>query len=564
MKKSVLHFSVIASCVATMLGCKSTNDSTQASTTQAEFKKPNIIFILTDDQRWDSVGYMGQKIGQTPNLDKMASEGVVFDNAFVTSAICTPSRACYMLGQFERRHGINFNSGTSMSAEAWAKSYPVILKENGYFTGYVGKNHIPIGDKGYFTGLMDQSFDYWYAGHHHIGFYPKELHAIFDNSKSDTQAEVVTDGVAAFLDPESNEAFFNNAVSFLNKRTDEKPFCLSVCFNLPHGHSVMSMKQKPTDDELYRTKYREYQNTLPLVDTYIAKKDIKTPKLPADLLLTDVRQNIYDYVDTPEEMRDYAIRTMQAVEGIDRMVGKLREQLEATGLADNTVIIYSSDHGLLNGEHGLGGKSLCYETCMKVPMMIYDPRVKGGRRSKELVQSIDVAPTILGLAGIEAPETMQGRDMMPLVRGQRIGWRQYAFGENMWSNIFGNPRCETVRSDEFRYIRYFKNENVGALERTPAHLIYSVTDEMANAYSDHITSSIKGEQPVYEELFHTAVDPSESVNLVNDPKYADVLKELRAKCVEMVAEANGNVSEKTSTYRVEDKWLKTKYRFQQD
>lgn len=523
-------------------------------------ERPNIIFILTDDQRWDSVGFMGQKIGKTPHLDKLAGDGVVFENAFVTSAICTPSRACYMLGQYERRHGINFNSGTSMAPEAWAESYPVLLRENGYFTGYIGKNHLPIGDRGYFTGLMEESFDYWYAGHHHISFYSKEWHEIFSNAKADTQAEILTEGAMAFLDPNSNEAFIKNAIRFLECRTNDNPFCLSICLNLPHGFSTGRMEMRPTDDILYRTAYREHQETLPLAPHYTAREDILEPKLPADVLLTQLRQNGYDWVDQPETARERMIRIMQAVTGIDRMIGRLRDKLYQMGIADNTVIIFTSDHGLFNGEHGLGGKALCYETTLKVPMVIHDPRMQGGRRLEDLVLSIDIAPTILSLAGIDQPGIMQGADLTPLLRDEKAAWRDAAFGENLWSNIFGNPRCETVRTAEYRYIRYFKNNNEEKRNRTPKDQWYVVSEEIAEEYRVHLTSTIKGEQPVYEELFHTSQDPYEAINLAGDPAYADKLKELRAKCITLVAEARGDVNTPPSTVPAEHDHLKTDYR----
>ncbi|WOO39309.1 sulfatase-like hydrolase/transferase [Rubellicoccus peritrichatus] len=525
--------------------------------------KPNIIFILTDDQRADTVGFMGNEIVRTPNLDRLAADGHVFEQAFVTSAICTPSRACYMLGQYERKHGINFNSGTSMSPEAWAKSYPVLLRENGYFTGYVGKNHLPIGEKGYFTGLMEDSFDYWYAGHHHIGFYPKDKHEIFDNAKVDTQAEVMTESVLAFLDPESNEAFIDNAVQFLERRPDGQPFCLSIALNLPHGFSMERMEMRESDDELYKTAYRDQKDSLPLPPTYIAREDIKKPKLPADVLLTQLRQNGYNYVDKPEGVRERNVREYQAITGIDRMIGKLRQQLEDLGIADNTVIIITSDHGIFNGEHGLGGKSLCYETCLKVPFVMYDPRLadeQQGKRMRQLVLSVDVAPTILSLAGIEVPNTMQGSDINPLLRDDSQEWRQYAFGENLWSNIFGNPRCETVRSDEFRYIRYFKNDNLDLRARTPKDKFYQVSPEMRENYNASLTASIKGEAPVYEELYHISSDPYEVENLVNDPAYAKVLAEMRLQCQQLVTEAKGDVEAPPSTIVTDHKWHRTAYR----
>jgi len=534
-----------------------------AKTPAPATKKPNIIFILTDDQRADSVGFMGNQLVKTPNLDRLGAEGHIFNQAFVTSAICTPSRASYMLGQYERRHGINFNSGSSMSPEAWAKSYPVILRKNGYFTGYVGKNHLPIGEKGYSTGLIDKSFDYWYAGHHHIFFYSKERHEIFNNAQENTQIEIVTEGALAFLEPDSNEAFFEKAVNFLDKRPKDQPFCLSIALNLPHGAGANDMKQRPSDDELYRIAYREYQDTLPLPPHYIANSDIDEPKLPSNVLLTQLRQKGYDYVNTSETIRERNIREMQAITGIDRMIGKLRDQLAALDIADNTVIIYASDHGILNGEHGLGGKSLCYETCMQIPLIIHDPRLplnQRGKRINDLVLSIDVAPTILSLAGIDKEDTMQGSDISRIFAGSDENWREYAFGENLWSNIFGNPRCETVRSAEYRYIRYFKNDNLEIRQRTPKEMLYVVTDEMREAYHQSLTSTINGEEPVYEELFHIATDKYEAKNLIDDPAHADALDELRIQCKQLVAEAKGEIDAAPLTITVDDHWNETSYR----
>ena len=525
--------------------------------------RPNVIFILTDDQRYDSVGFMGNRIVKTPNLDQLASEGVVFDNAYVTSAICTPSRACYMLGQYERRHGINFNSGTAMSPNAWAKSYPVLLRKHGYFTGYVGKNHLPIGERGYQTGLMEASFDFWYAGHHHLGFYPKEFHSIFDNAVVDTQPEIVTEGALGFIDPGSNEAFLGKAKSFLNQRPQDQPFCLSICMNLPHSFSAQRMQSRATDDELYRNAYQEHVQTLPLVPYYIARDDIKKPRIPSDVLLTELRQQGYDWVDRPESARKRMIRFMQAISGIDRMLGVLRKSLRENGLSENTVIIFASDHGLFMGDHGLGGKALCYETAMKIPFLIYDPRSKvKGRRVAKLVASIDVAPTILGLAKIEPPVTMQGRDLQPLLNKKNVEWRDAIFGENLWSNIFGNPRCETVRTEEYRYIRYFKNENLEKRLKTAPEMFYTVTDEIADDYRTHLTSTLKGEKPVFEELFQTRDDPHEANNLANDPRFERKLFDLRHRCDRLLKEAKGGIDVPPDTIRVAPKWTKTLYRDQ--
>ena len=232
--------------------------------------RPNIVFILTDDQSYDLLGCTGNPVVQTPNIDKIAQEGILFTNAHVTSAICTPSRISILLSQYERKHGVNFNSGTSVSDTAWENSYPVILRNNGYYTGWVGKNHAPIGKGGYDSGLMEKSFDYWYAGHGHLGFYPKDNHSIFNDAIAFTQPEIINESVDEFLDPNARK--LKGALHFLENRPANKPFMLSINFNLPHGAGTRSMKLKESDDAIYKTLYRDLD--IPLHKNYVAKAAI--------------------------------------------------------------------------------------------------------------------------------------------------------------------------------------------------------------------------------------------------------------------------------------------------
>ncbi|MBT5901514.1 MAG: sulfatase-like hydrolase/transferase [Opitutaceae bacterium] len=513
-------------------------------------ERPNIVFILTDDQRYETLGVTGDKFISTPHLDQLAADGVLFANASVNSAICTPSRACYFLGQYERRHGVNFNSGTAMAPEAWAESYPIKLREAGYFTGYVGKNHVPIGNQAYDTGIIDNSFDYWYAGHGHLRFYPKERHEIFRHAEADTQIEIVSEGVQSFLN--SADGFITGAKSFLDQRPDDQPFALSIALNLPHGSSTGTMQQKPTDPELYRTAYRDRLHELNLPSTYIAKDRITVPKLPANVLYANHRQVGYNEVDDPDEMKDLKIRETQTITGIDQFVGAIRDTLVKLGVADNTIIVFTSDHGIMHGEFGLGGKALNYETCLKVPLIIYDPRdpaAARGRRSMALTESVDIAPTLLDYAGVNAPDTMQGLSLRPLVDGRADDLRTSSFAENLWSTYFGNPRIESVRTKEWKYIRYFKNDRTQFANVTK-ETQYVVTASQADHYAKWLTASIKGEQPVYEELFHLASDPKETTNLASRPAYAAKLAELRSECQRLVIFAKGDINTPPATVLV--------------
>ena len=163
---------------------------------EQRIEKPNIIFILTDDQRYDDLGITGNKFVKTPNLDQLAEDGILFEQAYMTSPLCMPSRACLFTGQYTRRHGIDFSSNTAMKEENWQQTYPMILRKNGYYVGYVGKNHVPVGPNGWFDDYMKNTYDYWYGSMDQIGFYPKDKFDQYFNAKSNTQIEVLEEGIA--------------------------------------------------------------------------------------------------------------------------------------------------------------------------------------------------------------------------------------------------------------------------------------------------------------------------------------------------------------------------------
>lgn len=509
--------------------------------------RPNFIFILTDDQPVGYLGFEGNTIIKTPNLDKLASEGVYFSNAYITSAICTPSRVSILTGQYERKHGVNFNSATSMSMEAWNLTYPVLMQNAGYYTGYIGKNHSPVGKGGYSSGVMEESFDYWYAGHNHLGFYPADRHVIFRGASSETQVEVISEGAMDFL---RHNHTLEGAVRFINERPPNKPFCLSINFNLPHDAGTGSMEQRNTDPDIYKSLYRDVE--IPLPPNYIAKEEIAEPKLPEEILRYKDRQTSYDYVDNPEDLIERTIRKYQSMTGIDKMVGELREKLQEQELDKNTIIIFTSDHGQFMGQFGLGGKALCYQVCTHVPFIIYDPSAADRHKgiiTDELIQTIDIAPTMLSMAGINIPEQMQGKDLTPMLHGNFQPVREYIFTENLWSTHFGNPRCEAVQDKEWKYIRYYQNNNQSAREKIQiasemgipvnSMLYPSSTASDLALYRSYIEGPLNNEPAVYEELFHLKTDPEETINLAYNMDYQTVLEKMRQAWHKMIREARG-------------------------
>ncbi|MEM1359481.1 MAG: sulfatase-like hydrolase/transferase, partial [Bacteroidota bacterium] len=475
--------------------------------------------------------------------------------AHVTSAICTPSRTSILTSQYERKHGVNFNSGTSLDTTTWNNTYPMVMRRNGYYSGWIGKNHVPIGAGGYASGLMEKSFDYWYAGHGHLGFYPKDRHMIFADGAADTQVEVISEGVEDFL---SNETKLSGAISFLEGRPEERPFMLSISFNLPHGNGTSSMQLRDTDDAIYRTLYRDQK--LPLPEEYVAKEDITVPKLPPVIHRAADRQTSYDYVDTPATLRERYTRQLQAMTGIDRMVGQLRAKLAELDLAHNTVLIFTSDHGLFMGEYGLGGKAFCYEITTHVPLIIYDPTTSKRERSKTskaLVQSIDLAPTMLSMAGISTPSSYQGKDLSLLLAKKTKVVREFLFTENLWSTQFGNPRCDAVQDEEWKYIRYYQNNTFSAREKIavartmgiPVNaMLYKVHDPDIAVYRSYVEGPLSGEMPVYEELFHLKQDPREATNLAGDPEHASILQRMKRAWEVAIREARGEGPPKVLRY----------------
>ena len=489
----------------------------------APIVRPNILVILSDDQRADHLGVNGHPVLRTPNLDKLATEGMNFRNAFASSTACTPNRTCLLTGQYERKHGVNFNSASSLKEEAWDRTYPMLLKKAGYYVGYVGKNHTPIGKSGleigYNSGVMEKSFNYWYGNHNHSTFYPQTKFSIYRNAKAHTQVEIFTEGALNFI---SFNHEFAGVGQFLKSRPPKQPFCLLVNLNVPHNIGTSTMRLLAKDPELYKSAYRDKIEDLPIPATYLAEHQIKRPKLPNHVYNGQYIDS-YNYVKNRADLSDRMVRVCQTVEGMDRMVGALMGELQKVGVAENTVTFFTSDHGIQHGEHGLGGKVLLYEESLRVPMIIHDPRVPAKKRvgtSGELVVSIDLAPTILDLAGLPVDKEMQGLSLTPLIHKKNIDWRSDFFAENLFTGQ-NYPRIEAVREKELKYIRYFS--------RSPRR-----------PYRKLLVASIQGESPIFEELYDLSSDPEERKNLVVDQNYQMDLKRLRKRCQELVVQAKGS------------------------
>lgn len=482
-------------------------------------KQPNVIFLKTDDQRFDSLSMTGHPVTKTPHIDQLAEEGVFFNRAFITSPVCGPSRANFFTAQWERknRQGFTMLSKNHISEELFDNSWQMKLKQAGYFTGYIGKHHAHIGPGNTQNAYMKENIDFCYLKAGHLGF---NLHrnTVFQNLKNASQLEGLYEASSVFLSPGTDKQyFFENAdqsiTNFLSERDPSKPFALSINLNLPHAASIGGMGMNKSDPEMYRSLYDDQKEQFMFPKGY----PFAATTLPDSVFASSDLMGYYNVSNQPK-LLDKKIKMARAVKGIDLFLGKLRMELETLKVAENTIIVFASDHGLLLGEHGLGGKTFLYEESIQIPMIIYSPHFKASERGQKLDQLVvgqDIPATILDLCGVQIPETYQGVSTVPLIEGEKVPWRKDVFCENLFT-MQGYPRMEAVRGETWKYIRYFSKEK-----------------DRDRYLPD---ASIHGEQPVYEELFHLAIDPKESMNLAGEKKYAKVLKAHRKRCQELVTE----------------------------
>jgi arylsulfatase A-like enzyme len=466
------------------------------SSPAVENERPNIILLLTDDQSYNSLGYAGNTQVKTPSLDRLASEGLIFDGAYDTTSICMASRAQVMTGMYEYKTGCNFSHGP-LRRDKWQQSYPVVLRKAGYFTGFVGKFGFAVkgedGDSNYHHNedIPMDSFDYWCGWPGQGSYKTKENEFFLEYAKKYPH---VTQAVGA-----ASQDFIKAA------KRDKRPFCLSVSFKAPHG----PMSPDPAFDEVYADTAWE---TPPNYDQLGAAHIPEQAKSGRQYLtINDFEPDNYQ-----KTMRKY----QQLVYGIDVAVGKLREELVRQGVADNTVILFLTDNGYNCGSHGFGGKVLPYEEGSRSPMVIYDPRhpVSGkGKRCKAVVGNIDMAPTILDLAGLTVPENMDGKSLRPLLDNPAGRVRESMLLINAW----GNPPTHelTVVTEDYKYIHW----PYAHVMEPKEELYHLAADryEMNNlvAHSDH-RAALETMQQYYDRALITWKD--ECVQGGNYPLFAKI------------------------------------------
>jgi arylsulfatase A-like enzyme len=438
--------------------------------------RPNIVFLMSDDQNTLSMGSYGNEEVLTPNLDRLAEQGMVFDNHYDTTAICMGSRATVLTGMYEYKHGCNFGHGDMLTG-SWRKSYPVLLREAGYLTAFAGKFGLDLKDApdGKRIGMPEGDFDRW-------GGSPGQTSYKTKNNKS----------MAAYAEayPHSTVSYGAFGRDFIHDAVRAgKPFCLSVSFKAPHRPT----RPDPQFDHVYAGKaFTKPENFGREHGEHFSRQSKQDRQWP--------RFFEWGYADNYDEvMATY----YQQVYGIDVAVGMIMDALEQSGAADNTVVIYTSDNGFFCGSHGYGSKVLPYEESARVPLIIHDPRhPNSGKklRSGALTGSIDFAPTMLRLAGLPVPANMDGANLM---------------------EVFNDP--DTAIHDSLALMNVWGN--------APTHALSVLTKDMKYIYWSYAAEGFEA----VEEMYDLSKDPFELVNEAANPSYCKSLRQLRSIYDEHVA-----------------------------
>ncbi|WP_396635688.1 sulfatase-like hydrolase/transferase [Maribacter sp. R77961] len=406
---------------------------TRAQKSTQKAKKPNIIFILTDDQRFDAIGYAGNKLITTPQMDKLAKEGTYFKNAMVTTPICAASRASILTGLYERTHNFNFQTG-NIREEYMTNSYPRILKENGYKTGFYGKYGVRYND-------LDKQFDEYESYDRNNRFKDKRGYYYKTLGKDTVHLTRYTG---------------QKALDFIANTDGNEPFCLSLSFSAPHAHD-------PAEDQYFWQQES---------DALLRNMNMPGPALGEDKYFEAQPKIVRDgfnrlrwnwRYDTPEKYQHSVKGYYRMLSGIDREIEKIRNELDKKGIADNTVIILMGDNGYFLGERQMAGKWLMYDNSVRVPLIVFDPRQKKQKDSDAFALNIDVPATILDLANIEAPKTWHGKSLMPLAANKTKNLeRDTVLIEHIWD--FENiPPSEGVRTKGWKYFRYVNDKTIEEL-----------------------------------------------------------------------------------------------------
>jgi N-acetylglucosamine-6-sulfatase len=387
--------------------------------------RPNILFVLIDDLRYNAPAYAGHPFVKTPNIDRIAREGLTFQNAFVTTPLCSPSRASFLTGRYVRSHKVVDNTDHNALSHQLI-TWPRLLHDAGYETGYAGKWHMGTDDS------PRPGFDRWVS---------------FRGQGQYNDPPINVDGERIQAKGYITDLLTDYAVEFL-KKPRTKPFAMYVAHKAVHGPFTPAERHK---------------------DLFAGQTIVRTANAQDNLDGKPVLQRQVDgapAVPLNGGSSDDLIRNqLRCLTAIDEGVGRLLKTLEETKQLDNTLVVFTSDNGYFWGEHHLGDKRWAYEESLRIPMaMRYPKLIKPGSKSNQMVLNVDMAPTMLELAGVKAPAEVQGRSILPMFKAPVKNWRTAFLSEYFLEKNFPRvPSWQAVRNDRWKYVHYTELEGMDEL-----------------------------------------------------------------------------------------------------
>ncbi|MEM9746535.1 MAG: sulfatase [Actinomycetota bacterium] len=463
--------------------------------------RPNFLFIMSDDHAAHAISAYGSRINETPQIDRLAHDGMRFDACFCTNSICTPSRASILTGTYNHVNGVT-TLDTHMDNSLW--TFPKELQAAGYQTAMIGKWHLGHGRHHDPTG-----FDHWRVlpgqGHYHN---PVMLGPGADGD----QYEVIERGGYV------TDLITDDCLDWLGRIDPDRPFLLMCHHKAPHR------TWEPAPE--YFTLYDDVDIAEP--STLFEDHDTRAAVVQAMKMrmldldpVTDLKASVPPGLNEDDEIRwryqRYIKDYLRTIASIDDSVGRLLDHLDEAGLADDTVVVYTSDQGFFLGDHGWFDKRLMYEESLAMPFLVRDPRrVAAGSTTEAIALNVDVAPTFLELAGLDVPDDVQGESLVPLLDG-------------------GGVAPEDWRTS--MYYRYWMHGD-GA-HNVPAHYgVRTDTHKLICYYNDGLDQlgAIGEPAPIEWELFDLVADPLETTNVIDDPAMAPVVAELRTELARLQSE----------------------------
>lgn len=435
---------------------------------------PNILFVMTDDQRQDAVSAYGNRILRTPNMDRIANEGVRFDESFVTNALCAPSRASILTGLYSFAHGVITNGGGPMyynqpGIRDDQLTFVHLLRQAGYHTALVGKWHLRSQPSG---------FDQW---------------VVFPGQGAYHDPEMLADGMRLRMRGHADDVVGDQALVYLRNRPRDRPFCLLYQFKSPHRAWMPAERFARAFEDVEIPLPRTFEDRLAGRPEALRAAEMAIADMP------DFRDRGVDPSLPVEERKrrnlEHLVKNYYRVLlSVDENLGRVLDYLDAEGLAENTVVVYTSDNGFFLGEHGLFDKRLMYEPSIRVPLMVRFPaRVKPVVDRAHMALNVDVAPTLLELAGVPVPHWMHGRSLVPILEGKHPPWRDailYEYYEYPAEHCVRKNRG--IRTDRWKLIHFW-------------------------------------EQPEEWELYDLQRDPDETTNLAGRREHRETERMLRER-----------------------------------